>query len=463
LLMHKKIIILICTCLLSLLSLPIPALASADSGLSIVPFESIKADIASGDSIVHKMKLQLGSQDQAMDVAIDVMGYGLSLDGNIQTISPAQDTSLFSSRSFISLSTSSFHLDPGQSNEFDVTVSVPADTANGGMYAIIYIHQQKPTGSGSTGTISAFNIPVLITVKDSNLTHTAKISNVGTSSISSGKPVDILTTFQNTGNHHFKVKGEVTVTDCTGKILDTLYESLTPSSIIPTMSRQLKATFVPDGELPLGTYSLKSKIMLEDGTILDEATGSFEVKAPYVPPPPPASVNLKPSSAATLQTDDGRIIINFPQGAVLGEARVSLQSYPPEQLPSPPTGLTAATTCFRVDGLNGLLTKEAKMTVKYSSADLQKAGGDASKLQLARWDEVSNQWTVLKTSVDKPTMTLTASTNQFSLWAVMVGTPASPATGSPASPANWTLFAVIGGAVVVVIVVILLFIRKRKG
>jgi hypothetical protein len=453
-----KRLILVFLVIIITITISYPVLASPTLSVS-----QAKVDITvSQGEYIHTMVVSISKDNPPTDISIEINGLAQQLDGVIQSISTPKDISPYSGSQLINLNTETSHLEPGESKEVTARIKIPADIGDGGRYAIIRIYT-SPQGNGKMNAVSAIAVPVFITIKDSNLTHTAKISNVATSSISSGKPVEILTTFQNTGNHHFKVKGEVTITDSTGKILDTLYESLTPSSIIPTMSRQLKTTFIPQGELPLGTYSLKSKIMLEDGTILDEATGSFEVKAPYVPPPPPASVNLKPSSAATLQTDDGRIIINFPQGAVLGEAKVSLQSYPPEQLPPPPTGLTAATTCFRVDGLNGLLTKEAKMTVKYSSADLQKAGGDASKLRLARWDEVSNQWTVLKTSVDKPTMTLIASTNQFSLWAVMVGTPPSPATGSPASPANWTLFAVIGGAVFVVTVVILLFIRKRKG
>ena len=135
-----------------------------------------------------------------------------------------------------------------------------------------------------------------------------------------------------------------------------------------------------------------------------------------------------------------------------------LQSYPPEQLPAPPAGSKLGTTCFRVDGLTGLLLKEAKITVRYSSVDLDRAGGEASRLQLARWDEASNKWVVFQTTVDKDSMTLTTTSNQFSLWAVMAGTPSSL---SP--PFNPILFAIIGiTAGVIIAGLTLVSMRRRK-
>jgi hypothetical protein len=114
------------------------------------------------------------------------------------------------------------------------------------------------------------------------------------------------------------------------------------------------------------------------------------------------------------------------------------------------------TTCFRVDGLTGLLVKKATVTVKYSSADMDKAGGNAAKLELARWDEGQSGWTVLKTKVNTQASTLTADTNQFSIWAVVV-------TSSQHATIN--LWEVIGGAAAGVIIIVLLvyfFILKMR-
>ena len=141
--------------------------------------------------------------------------------------------------------------------------------------------------------------------------------------------------------------------------------------------------------------------MLEDGTILDEDTGTFEIKSPYIPPPPPVEISLSPSAPATLKTADGRVIVSFPSGAVVSEARVALRNYPLDQLPSPPAGFTLAATAFRLEGVNGLLARQATVNVEYSPSDLLVAHNDVSTLVLGRWDEIQGRWFVLRTRLDK--------------------------------------------------------------
>ena len=200
-------------------------------------------------------------------------------------------------------------------------------------------------------------------------------------------------------------------------------------------------------------YKITSTVSTEDGVLLDEADAVFEVREPYVPPAAPVSITLKPSIAAVLNTDDGRISISFPQGAVTSQSKVSLQGCPPEQLPAALTDYKIAAG-FKVDGLNGLLVKAAKVSVKYSSSDLDKTGGDASKLSLVRWDEADGRWTVLNTQVDQGERLLTASTNQLGVLAV--------AAGPPVAAFNWLLTGIIGGIAVIIGAGISIALTARK-
>ncbi len=66
----------------------------------------------------------------------------------------------------------------------------------------------------------------------------------------------------------------------------------------------------------------------------------------------------------------------------------------------------------------------------------RQADGDANKLSLARYDRTDSRWTLVPTSVDTNTMTLTATTDRFSTWAVMAvqdGGVAAPESKSPFS------------------------------
>jgi len=324
----------------------------------------------------------------------------------------------------------------------------------GGRYAIISI-ATKPTAGPGVNIISAIAVPVYLTVTGSQLIHTGKIIELSVGEAESGPPLHITTIFQNTGNHHYKVKGQVSVVNAQGQVMGNITIPLTTSSIVPEMARQLKAIFMPSGELAAGTYTVYSKVMLEDGSILDQANTTFEVKKAYVPPPAVGNITLTPASASALKTDDDQISISFPQGAAVMPVDISLRYYPVGQLPALPEGISLGTTCFRVDGLTGLLAKEATVTVKYSADDLDKAGGDASRLRLARWDEGNNQWTLLKTTVEAGSMTLSASSNQMSIWAVVVGAPASPG-------ASWVAPVAIAAGVIVLALLVLLLARARK-
>ena len=289
-----------------LLSSLIAVPASANPGLN-VSGAILVTDTSPGETLTHKMTVSIGGSDPATDITVQVGGMGQSLDGAYELLEASADTSGYSARQFITIDKESFHLEPGMSQNLTVTVRIPQDVGAGGRYAVISIMNTRPTGT--TGeervtTLTGINVPIALTIKDTQLTHQGKITALATEATGE-QAFNIFTTFQNTGNHHFKVKGEVTVSSSQGEVLDTILMPLTSASIIPNLSRRLKATFTPEGVLADGIYTVKSRVMLEDGTVLDEAEGSFEISfeikgsnvsittppSPTTPPPttpPPA-------------------------------------------------------------------------------------------------------------------------------------------------------------------------------
>jgi len=376
-------------------------------------------DVAPGESLTHKIDVSIDANTPPIDVIAQVGGIVQLLDGTIQFVSSAEDNSIYSARQFITLDRKTLHLEPGVPQEITATIHVPQNVGDGGRYALINVKTLSLNKDG-VSVASAVNIPVFLTIKNSSIIESGKVESIITSEIISGQPVNIVTDFQNTGNHHFKIKEEVTIIDPKGDTIDILYSGLTNASIVPLATRKVKAVFIPDGELSEGVYLIKSKVMLEDGTVLDEEITNFEVKGTYIPPPAPVSQIIIPSNFSLLESKDARIYINFPSGSVIEPVLITLRDYPLEQLPPLSEDLTSGVTCFRVDGLNGLLTKEALITVVYTEDDLEKAEGNPNRLRLAYWSQVENQWLVLKTTLDKNKMTLTASTNHFSIWSVVI-------------------------------------------
>ena len=68
-----------------------------------------------------------------MDIAVEVVGFGSTLDGTAQVIEPAADNDSDSARSFITINKNTFQLQPGESQNI-ATISIPADVGNGGRY-----------------------------------------------------------------------------------------------------------------------------------------------------------------------------------------------------------------------------------------------------------------------------------------------------------------------------------------
>lgn len=274
--------------------------ALANPGLTVAG-AMLVTDVSPGQTLTHNITLTIGSADPATDIAVQVGGMTQSLDGTNDILDVSQDTGGYSARTFITVDKETLHLEPGVPQEVTATIQVPADVGDGGRYAMINIQTQR--SGGQVGVITAANVPIAITIKDSQLIHTGQITALSTGNITSGQPVDIFTDFQNTGNHHFKIKGEVAVSSASGQILGTIAVPLTAGSLVPGMTRQLQAAFIPPGELAPGNYNISSKIMLDDGTVLDESTGRFEVKQAYVPPPGTiAALSVTPAAPAASST-----------------------------------------------------------------------------------------------------------------------------------------------------------------
>jgi len=411
-------------------------------------------DISPGTTDTHIMTISSKPGDAPMDLSIAVMGFGETPGQNYISLPPADDTSPYSARNFITLDAQSFHLNPGESKTVKATIAIPKNVGDGGRYAMIQL-KTGATGSGSTGYVTAISVPVMITIAKSAITQKGTITDVNVGDIVAGQPFHIVTALQNSGNHdYYSTKNTVTITDSAGNVIGTAGTEPSSSTIIPTYTVNFDVPF--DKPLSLGTYTIKSQVSLGDGTVLDTKTIPFEMKTKYIAPPSQENITVTPQKSAVLASSDGRISVNFPSGAVLSDVAVTLKPLSLNQLPALPEGAKAGGTSFRIEGLSGLLSKDATISVKYSDADLSAAGGDASKLVLARYDTPDNKWSLLPTNVNKDTTTLSATTNRFGSWAVMASTGGVPAAaGSQKTggflPLNITTVIVSLGVMVVII------------
>lgn len=414
-----KIVISAITIILLLLLCTAPVTAIGVLGAKYM------GDISAGGTDTHIVTIDIGAGEPAADVIVQLAGFGQSPDGLYTPLDTANDVNPYSGRSFIALDNSTIHLAPGTSQTVKATINLPQNVGAGGRYAIIYIHSLPGKGSSLS---TAVVVPVFITIAGTTLTETGSITQVDTGTVTISQPITITTTFKNTGNYHYYAASNVvTITDANGKSIANASTPPMASAIIPGNTVQFVTK--PDVKnLPAGTYTVSSKVLLE-GQVLDEKSTAFTVNTDYVPPATESSVTVSPGSATTLTSSDGRYSVSFPQGAVLSDVVVTLKPYAKEKLKAAPSGAKLGATSFEVAGLAGLLSKDATVTVTYSADDLAAAGGDATQLKLSYYDAAQNAWTILPTQADTGSKKLTATTNRMGIFTVMVS---SAGAGSPA-------------------------------
>jgi hypothetical protein len=428
--------------LTALVLLAAPALAQ----LGISP-GSMDLLVPQGEHTLPSVTVRNDS-DKAMDFEAHLAGYGHDVRGSTHVLEP--DTNPLSAVAHIRINPAKFRLEPGGRQDVGLTIFIPPGT-DGGRYAVVLI-VGTPAGEEAVKTVSRLGVLVRLTIAGSELVEQGSIRSIGTAAVESGAPIPVKVTYANEGNVHYRVQSSVTIFDAQGGVLDVVRSRLT--LVLPGYWRELVADWIPDRELEPGVYRALGRVLHEDGTLLDEAEGSFEVGVPYVPLAPPVSITLTAASAAVLRTDDGRISISFAPGSVFSDVDISLRGCPADQLAPAPPGYRLAATAFRVDGLPGLLAKQATVTVRYLPADLDIAEGEAARLKLARWSEAEGRWTVLKTRLDQEAVTIGTTTNQLSLWAVMV---------APAASVNRALAGGLAvGGVFLGLLVYFLGVRRRR-
>jgi hypothetical protein len=284
--------------------------SAAGSGLNVTN-ALILANVNPGQTLVQKITVNIGSNHPATDITVQITGVSQALDGGFILLDASQDTGAYSARTFVSVDKSTFQLQSGASQDITATVQIPQNVGAGGRYAMINIMTGPASGTG-VSMREAVNVPVYLTTNGSQINYTGKITQVGAGNIVKGKPLSLFINFQNTGNCHFKIQGSLVVKDPQGKSLGTIAVPITSSSIIPGMTRQLLSVFNLNGDLAPGIYSIDAAVSLENGTILDNANGTFEVKSANSQSPAANPAASPSSNTVNLLNSTSQVSPNSP-------------------------------------------------------------------------------------------------------------------------------------------------------
>jgi hypothetical protein len=250
-----------------------------------------------------------------MDIGVEVEGYGVSVSNDFVVLAPAADTSPYTAREWLAVSPAGFHLNAGQSQNVTVTANVPAETGQGGRYAIVMI-RTIPSPGQQVATVSAVAARVLLTVNGNSVDISSQITGIAPISATPQSPAGIYVTVADKGNYHYYPQIDVTLMN---KNIVVATGSLnTDWPIVPEYSRQYHLNLTGKGTLPAGNY--EAKIEVKDGSGNLVTQGTFPLK--FTTKQPLASMSTTPTSAtnSTSSTTTGinrLVIIGAAAGLII--------------------------------------------------------------------------------------------------------------------------------------------------
>jgi hypothetical protein len=246
--------------------------------LSVTP-PLLSLAAAPGGSVSTDLTVRSGV---LQDVKIAVAGLAQAPDGGFQPLDAANDVSPYSARSMIVFSPQSFRMQPGDSKTVKVTVNVPGDAVDGTRYAILKVTSMPVSGTENVGFGTELGVSSLITLTNTNQTHTGSIKNLAVGKPVSGKPLNVTGMIMNTGNSHYgaapnQVNASATLTRANGDAVASGKTVLSGNSIVPTFGRNFSIPLTAGAGLSDGKYHLAAAAALQDGTVLDQKSIDFTI------------------------------------------------------------------------------------------------------------------------------------------------------------------------------------------
>ena len=239
-------------------------------------------EVNAGEHVSHEITVSQKSTENATDLTIDLYDWNQTIDGSNIVGEEGSVKTPYSAKSFLNVTPSSLHLEPGSTKKILVEGDIPADTSPGGRYAIVSIMDSPKLagkGEGTAGLVSVvvgYKALILIKVRG-DILQTAEITDLSVEKPISPKQQNVTMTLKNTGNFHYKPDIELAIKDKNGNTLanDTLVRN---SSIIPPFSHNFRLSLKPENGLEPGKYLISARVSLKDGTKIASKEMEIEIK-----------------------------------------------------------------------------------------------------------------------------------------------------------------------------------------
>jgi len=140
-------------------------------------------EVNAGEHVSHEITVSQKSTENATDLTIALYDWNQTIDGSNIVGEEGSVKTPYSAKSFLNVTPSSLHLEPGSTKKILVEGNIPADTSPGGRYAIVSIMDSPKLagkGEGTAGLVSVvvgYKALIMIKVRG-DILQTAEITDL---------------------------------------------------------------------------------------------------------------------------------------------------------------------------------------------------------------------------------------------------------------------------------------------
>lgn len=193
-------------------------------------------------SVINKSILVFNVTDQYLPVKIYVDKIEEDIPDSIN------------STNWVEIAENQLIIDPKSEKSIDIKIHIPEDAEAGGHYSTVYIETLSAVDDLSETLLGARIGIMVITTVDGEIFEDIRFEGINPIPMSNYGPDKFTLTFQNNGNVHALITGEITITKNND---ETIYENtLNPTLILPGIKKEIEIPF-DHGKMSVGRYNVE--------------------------------------------------------------------------------------------------------------------------------------------------------------------------------------------------------------
>jgi len=229
-----------------------------------------------GEVFTNTFRLTNASE---VDLAIKTTPKNFTPQGEEGAVNLTEDDTTYAIANWVTVSPSTATIASNTSQDFEVTIDVPADAEPGSHFGSVVFQTIPPQDESAAAVISQEIAPVILVRIAGDVTQIAEIEEFRSTEAfwSNESTISFISRIKNTGTAHFKPTGQITVKNMFGSEVAKL--DIDKKNVLPDSIRQITTDWTGFGFL-FGRYSAELTIVAGEDNQITTATTSFTV-IPY--------------------------------------------------------------------------------------------------------------------------------------------------------------------------------------